>query len=90
MTTREVNRLKSTATTTTTFEPQITFAMAEPSGVTEAGLKAGLEERIGATHVEIEDMSGRQRLQLLPSRSCFPVPVRTGQILRSEEGSPAD
>jgi len=67
-TTREVNRLKSTTTTTTTFEPQITFAMAEPSGVTEAGLKAGLEERIGATHVEIEDMSGRQCL--LPSRFC--------------------
>jgi hypothetical protein len=58
-TTADVNTRKSTTTATTTFETQITFAMAEASGVTEAGLKATLAEKIGATHVEIEDMSGR-------------------------------
>lgn len=41
-------------------EIRITFAMADASGVTEAGLKAALTEKIGATYVEIEDMSGRQ------------------------------
>lgn len=29
------------------------------SGVTEAGLIATLQEKIQATHVEIEDMSGK-------------------------------
>jgi hypothetical protein len=32
--------------------------MAE-SGVTEAGLKSTLAEKLEATHVDIEDMSGR-------------------------------
>jgi hypothetical protein len=32
--------------------------MAEASGVTEAGLKATLVEKLQATYVEIEDMSG--------------------------------
>jgi hypothetical protein len=44
---------------TPTEEFRIIFAMAEASGVTEAGLKAALTEKIGATHVEIEDMSGK-------------------------------
>ncbi|KFY23876.1 hypothetical protein V491_02377 [Pseudogymnoascus sp. VKM F-3775] len=43
---------------TPTEVSRIIFAMAEASGVTEAGLKAALTEKIGATHVEIEDMSG--------------------------------
>ncbi|ELR09936.1 hypothetical protein VC83_07227 [Pseudogymnoascus destructans] len=43
---------------TPTEDFRIIFAMAEASGVTEAGLKAALTEKIGATHVEIEDMSG--------------------------------
>ncbi|KFY95139.1 hypothetical protein V500_02923 [Pseudogymnoascus sp. VKM F-4518 (FW-2643)] len=43
---------------TPTEDLRIIFAMAEASGVTEAGLKAALTEKIGATHVEIEDMSG--------------------------------
>ena len=33
--------------------------MAEDSGVTEAGLKAKLADILQATHVEIEDMSGK-------------------------------
>lgn len=45
---------------TPTEDFRIIFAMAEASGVTEAGLKAALTEKIGATHVEIEDMSGKQ------------------------------
>lgn len=45
---------------TPTEDFRIIFAMAEASGVTEAGLKAALTEKIGATHVEIEDMSGTQ------------------------------
>lgn len=45
---------------TPTEVSRIIFAMAEASGVTEAGLKAALTEKIGATHVEIEDMSGKQ------------------------------
>ena len=40
-------------------DPKIFFAMAQPSGVTEAGLIASLKEKVGATHVEIEDMSGK-------------------------------
>ncbi|KFY08180.1 hypothetical protein V492_06467 [Pseudogymnoascus sp. VKM F-4246] len=43
---------------TPTEDSRIIFAMAEASGVTVAGLKATLTEKIGATHVEIEDMSG--------------------------------
>ncbi|KFY49450.1 hypothetical protein V496_10012 [Pseudogymnoascus sp. VKM F-4515 (FW-2607)] len=43
---------------TPTEDFRIIFAMVEASGVTEAGLKAALTEKIGATHVEIEDMSG--------------------------------
>lgn len=38
--------------------PKIVFAMAQPSGVTEEGLIKSLKEKIGATHVDIEDMSG--------------------------------
>jgi hypothetical protein len=34
------------------------IVMAEASGVTEADLKAKITERLQATHVEIEDMSG--------------------------------
>ncbi len=43
--------------------------MAEESGVTEAGLKATLTEKLEATHVEIEDMSGTHTnpLPLCPS-----------------------
>jgi hypothetical protein len=44
---------------TPTEDFRIIFAMAEASGVTEARLKAALTEKIGATHVEIEDMSGK-------------------------------
>jgi stress-induced morphogen len=47
-------------------EFRITFAMAEASGVTEAGLKAALTEKIGATYVEIEDMSGNEPTLTLP------------------------
>ena len=32
--------------------------MADPSGVTEADLRAKLIEKLEATHVDIEDMSG--------------------------------
>jgi hypothetical protein len=49
---------------TPTEDFRIIFAMAEASGVTEAGLKAALTEKIGATHVEIEDMSGKSASHL--------------------------
>lgn len=53
--------------------------MAEESGVTEEGLKATLVEKLQATHVEIEDMSGSScatpffspRSHCLP---CAPLP----------------
>jgi hypothetical protein len=37
---------------------EYSLGMAEESGVTEAGLKAKIIERLQATHVDIEDMSG--------------------------------
>lgn len=56
---------------TPTEDFRIIFAMAEASGVTEAGLKAALTEKIGATHVEIEDMSGKK------PTSDFPLQATT-------------
>jgi hypothetical protein len=44
--------------TTTKILPQQLATMAEAQGVTEAALKEKLAASLGATHVEIEDMSG--------------------------------
>jgi hypothetical protein len=38
------------------------------SSITEASLKTALVERLGATHVEVTDMSG-EHLQATPSSS---------------------
>lgn len=40
-------------------QPKINYMMAQPSGVTQEGLISALKEKIGATHVMIEDMSGK-------------------------------
>ena len=47
-------------------DPKIIFAMAQPSGVTEEGLIASLKDKVGATHVDIEDMSGKLQ-HILPT-----------------------
>src|SRR5271166_5817551 len=49
--------------------------MAEESGVTEAGLKATLTEKLQATHVEIEDMSGTSFLPCAPPAHVCPFPL---------------
>jgi hypothetical protein len=52
--------------------------MAEESGVTEEGLKATLIEKLQATHVEIEDMSG---WSLRPTSSLCPSSLSLSIIL---------
>ena len=46
-------------------QPKINYMMAQPSGVTQEGLIRALKEKAGATHVEIEDMSGECRRHYL-------------------------
>jgi hypothetical protein len=50
------------------------------SGVTMEGLKKKLEEQLGATYVEIEDMSGK-RCTLYCFQSCF---WEGGKVLYNE------
>lgn len=51
-------------------QPKIKYMMAQPSGVTQEGLIRSLKEKVGATHVEIEDMSGSS-----PIPSYLPLPT---------------
>jgi hypothetical protein len=57
--------------------------MAEESGVTEKGLKATLIEKLQATHVEIEDMSGSSCAPL-PHFAPPPIPFLSSSIIAQD------
>lgn len=57
--------------------------MAEASGVTDVGLKEKIIQSLGATHVEIEDMSGELRPR-------YPSMQAALALLHTERGDSMD